>query len=185
MIAAGSIVDVQLTSSTGTSTPDGVLSQAVQNIAENGQLIVVSSSIINGSLSGMALGSLLSLNYDQPFQVEIKVQCVSDMSQPSDVASIVANGFYNVNGEYPTSVSAVSVTPPNGSASLTGSPSLTSTNVGGSSAGGGAITTSIQNGLSSLGTLGTNLLIGIAAIIILALVLIAYGPNVGKIASSL
>jgi len=185
MIAAGSIVDVQLTSSTGTSTPDGVIAQAVQNIQAGGQLTVVSSSVINGSLGGTALSTLLSLNYDQPFQADIQVECLSAFNQPSDVASIVANGFYNVNQEYPTSISAVSVTSPTGQQTTTGSPALTPTNIGGSSVGGGSITTAIQSGLTSLGSLGTNILIGLAAIIVLALVLIAYGPNVGKIASSL
>lgn len=183
MVQAGSIVDVQLTSSTGLSSPDGVIAQAVAILAQDGRLTVVQSSVINGSLSGMGLSTLLSLSPDQPFQADVQVSCNSAFAQPSDVASIVANAFYQVNSQYPSSVSAVSVTPSGGTLSATGSPALTSSNVGGSSAGGGVITAGISNFASSLGTLGTNLLIGLAAIVVLTLILIAYGPNVGKIAS--
>lgn len=45
------------------------------------------------------------------------------------------------------------------------------------------ISDSIAKALAQLGNLGTNLLIGLAAIVVLAIVLIAYGPNIGKIAS--
>jgi hypothetical protein len=47
-----------------------------------------------------------------------------------------------------------------------------------------SLTGGISSTLSALGTSGQNLLIGLAAIIVLVLILIAYGPNIGKIASA-
>ena len=184
MIAAQSIVDVQLTSDTGFSTADSVLQQASSQIAADGRFQVVSSAVINSSLYTGILNAVTSLNPDQPFQADIQVLCLSAFAQASDVASIIANFFYTVTGNYPTSVSAVSVTPPGGNVGATGSPALSTTAVGGSSAAGGTVVNGISSLFSSLGTAGTNLLIGLAAIIILVLVLIAYGPNIGKIAKA-
>jgi hypothetical protein len=184
-ILAGSIVDVQLTASTGlTSTPDSVLQQVSGVLASGGQLTSVGPSILNGSTSGIALSTLLSLSSDQPFQADFPVLTQCEFAAQGDVASIVANAFYQVTGNYPTSVNVVSVTPPSGVTVPASAPPLSASGVGGSTSGGGAVTTSIQNGLASLGSAGTSLLIGLAAIIILVLVLVAYGPNVGKIASA-
>jgi hypothetical protein len=149
-----------------------------------GQLQIVSSSVINSSLYTGILNTVTSLNPDQPFQADVQVLCLSAFAQASDVASLVAAAFYAVTGNYPTSVSAVSVTAPGGTAAATGSPALTATAAGGSSAGGGTVVNGISSLFSSLGTAGTSLLIGLAAIIVLVLVLVAYGPNIGKIAKA-
>lgn len=188
MIAKGSIVDVQLTSDTGFSTPDAVIQAASGIISGNGASTVVSTQVLNGSLAGQIGNMALSLNYDLPFQVDVKCLCNMDRAQAQDVADDVASAFQQVTGNYPTSVSAVAVTTPNSSvANPTGLPAITPQGVGGSGAGAAPAITGITNQVSSwfgqLTSLGTNLLIGLAAIIILAIVLIAYGPNIGKIAS--
>ena len=190
MVQAGSIVDVQLTSSTGTSTADGVIAKAAHIISSGGQMVSVGPSIIGGGIFGAILNFVESLNYSQPFQVDFPVRTLCDFGNEQDVASIVANAFMqaNSNEEYPTSVSAVSVQAPGSNVvNATGSPALDSSGVGGGNAAGqgtaSSISDSVAAGMKKLGDLGTNLLIGLAAIIILTLVLIAYGPNIGKIAS--
>lgn len=184
MVAQGSIVDVQLTSDTGTATPDAIIQQAVAIIASGGQLQSVNPQVTTSLLAGF-LNTLSSLNSDQPFQVDFPVLCLTAFNLPTDVAAIVANAFYQVTGNYPSAVTAVSVTPPNAAGTT---PALSSTGVAGSNAGAAAaatgITAQITAAIQSLGSIGTNLLIGLAAIIILAIVLIAYGPNIGKIAGA-
>lgn len=184
MIAQGSIIDIQITSDTGTSTPDAIIQQAVAILASGGQLQSINPVVTTSFLSGF-LNTITSLSADQPFQVDFPVVCLTAFNQASDAASIVANAFYQVTGVYPSAVTAVSVTAPNANGTT---PALSSIGVAGNATGAGAAVTSVSdsitNALASLGTLGTNLLIGLAAIIVLAIVLIAYGPNIGKLAGA-
>jgi hypothetical protein len=184
MVAQGSIVDVQLTSDTGLGVADGVIQKAVSIINKNGQVTSINPKVTTSFLSGF-LNTVTSLNMDQPFQVDFPVLCNVDFNSPEDVASIVANAFYQVTSNYPTGISPVSVTPPSSDGTT---PALSTSGIAGNDTGAGAAVTSLSGSISStlsqLGNLGTNLLIGLAAIIVLAIVLIAYGPNIGKIASA-
>jgi hypothetical protein len=184
MVAQGSIVDVQLTSDTGSGTPDAVIQKAVKIISAEGLLTSIGPKVTTSFLTGF-FNTVTSLSSDQPFQVDFPVVCQTDFNSADDIASIVANAFYQATSSYPTAVSAVSVTPPNSNGTT---PALSSTGVAGNDTGAGAAVTSLSGSISStlsqLGNLGTNLLIGLAAIIVLAIVLIAYGPNIGKIASA-
>jgi hypothetical protein len=102
-------------------------------------------------------------------------QIYSDVQNAFDVA---ASGAYT-----PNQITIPSFTPLPGSAAAVGTPVPT-----GQPAPTPTTAQSVQGGiaqtLSTLGTSGQNLLIGLAAIIVLTLILIAYGPNIGKIASA-
>lgn len=178
MIQQGSIVDVQLTSDTGASTADAVMQQAVSIIASGGQLTSVNPKVLTSLFAGV-LNFATSLSTDQPFQVDFPVVCNTAFNSAQDVASIVANSFYQVTGNYPSAVTAVGVTAPNSQGTT---PALSTSGVAGNDTGGAGIGNTVSSWISQLGSLGTNLLIGLAAIIVLTLVLIAYGPNIGKVA---
>jgi hypothetical protein len=184
MVAQGSIVDVQLTSDTGSGTPDAVIQKAVKVLTSGGQLTSIGPKVTTSFLTGF-FNTVTSLSSDQPFQVDFPVVCNSDFNSPEDVASIVANAFYQATSNYPASVSPVSVTPPN---SYGTTPALSDSGMAGNDTGAGAAVTSLSGSITStiqsLGNIGTNLLIGLAAIVVLAIILIAYGPNIGKIASA-
>jgi hypothetical protein len=114
----------------------------------------------------------------------------------SQIYSDVQNAF-NVaaSGAYtPNQITIPSFTPLPGSAGAvgtpvpTGQPAPTPTAAQAAAAAAAAAGSGIQNQIDAffkgLTTTGTNLLIGLAAIIVLTLILIAYGPNIGKIASA-
>jgi hypothetical protein len=182
MIASGSTVDITLTSVTTTDTADAIIQKVSQTLASDGRLTVRSTQVL-GNIWNAVMGTISSLSINQPFQMEIKVQTNVAFSGTDDPLSIVANALYTVTGEYPTTLSTISITPPGGmAATSTGEAAPNPAGPGGPQGTGSSIADAISRFFSDLTSTAKSLLIGLVAIIIIALVLIAYGPNVGSIA---
>jgi hypothetical protein len=193
MIATGSILTLSITATTGAlSTADSVVAAVSADLATDGRLSVVGSPTIGGSLLNSLLGTLESLSLSQPFQVTMQVITKTDFASQDDPLSIVENFFDQETGVYPTAGSTTAVQAPGATtATATGEPGATATTVGGASASAGSsaivgtgISDSVSNFFSSLTSTAKTLLIALVAILILVFVLIAYGPNVGKIAAA-
>lgn len=190
MITAGSIVTLSITSVITTDTADSIVQQVSSALANDGRLSVVGSPVVGGSLLNAALGALESLSLNQPFQVSMQVLTNTDFSGTNDPLSIVENEFYTATGTYPTAASTISVQAPGAAGIPTEQPGATPQGIGGSSASaspsavvGSGISDAIAKFFAQLTSSAKSLLIGLAAILILVLVLIAYGPNVGNAAS--
>lgn len=183
MIPAGSIVSLSITSTTTVGqSADGII-QAVSSMLANDGRLTVKQVKSPTSAFDLFFGAATTINPYQPFQVNMDVQTNTDFSGTDDPLSIVEGMFYQVTGSYPTTGSTVSVQTPGAEPIATGQPSAASTGPGGASGVGSSISDAISKFFSDLTGTAKSLLIGLAAIIVLALVLIAYGPNIGRAAS--
>lgn len=177
-VSAGSTVEVVLTASTGLGSANSILQQVSQQAASDGVLTVKSNKLL-GSLLNEILGTLTSLSPNQPFQVDMFVQTNIDFSSPDDVGSSLAAYFQQASGNYPSSISVVSI-----DGNPTGEASPSASSPGGSQGVGTSIVNAIESAFSSLTSSAWSLLIGAVAIIVLVLVLIGYSPNVKSIAAA-
>lgn len=153
--------------------------------ALNGQYSVETTSFSGGVMS--TISPIIS----EEFQATIMLQ--NNYSEDSSQLTSDVQGAFTVasSGSYtPNNITIPSYTPLAGSASGIGVPVSTGQAVAtptlsqSVALSGTSLTSQISSFFTSLTSLGTNLLIGLAAIIVLVLVLAAYGPNVGKIASA-
>jgi len=178
MVSAQSVVRCQVTSTTTFfSSPDDVVNHVSSLLVQSGYGVRNVSTQTAG-----VLDQILGIGSNFPFQATLDVQVPSDFGDPSDVLSIVENAFYQVTGAYPTAASAPSVTAPGGSAQSTGQPDLSSSGVGGSGSGvSGALTSAVSTGLSA----SSNLLIGLAILIIAVLAIVGFAPNTRAVAGAL
>ena len=126
------------------------------------------------SNSGAFLASVTPL-IQETFQATIKMQTYYDVDT-SDVATIVSQAFETVTQQTPNQITVPSYTTgSNAVATATGQAAATNTGTQG-------IADAIAKFFSDLTSAGKSLLIGLAAVIIIVVALIAYGPNVGSIA---
>lgn len=187
MVNAGDIVEVQITTqNTFTTTPEDVLQGASSILASEGYGVVGASISQPGILD-----TILGAGYTT-FQADLKIQVPNAFGQASDVASIVANAFYQETGNYPTTVSAVSVQTPGGAPVSTGVAPLSTTGVGGSGTGvttaatdfGAQVQAQIKAFLDGLKSLGTMAIIGIIVLAIALMFFVGYSPNTRHVAGA-
>lgn len=140
-------------------------------------------SVQSTSFSGGILASISPLMSEQ-FQATINMTNLYTQDS-SQIYADVQNAFEEAsNSAYtPNQISIPNYTPLPGSSSGVGTPVDTGQAAPTPTAT-QSVTDTISNFFKGLTTLGTNLLIGLVAIVVLVLILIAYGPNVGKIASA-
>jgi hypothetical protein len=147
-------------------------------------------SVQNTSYSGGVMATLSPLLSEQ-FQATIVMESNYTLDS-SDIYRDVQAAFNEVSGGAytPNQITIPSYIPLPGSAAGVGTPvstgqaAPTPTIAQTTANAGTGIADSITKTVAALGSAGQNLLIGLAAIVILAIVLIAYGPNIGKIASA-
>lgn len=133
-------------------------------------------SVRNTSVSGAIMSSISPL-IQETFQAQLLIQTQSATDTDS-LSADVMQAFQDVTGKISSQVTIPKITTESGASISTGQPNA--------DAGvGKSITDWISDFFNKLTNLGTSLLIGLAAIVVLALVLIAYGPNVRHIAGAL
>ena len=174
MVRAGSIVHCEVTSVTSLSdNADGVVNQVSSLLAQSGY------GTRNASASVGVTNVTLSGGWGYSFQASLDVQVPTDFGDPNDVLSIVQNAFYQVTGSLPTAATVTSVTAPGGTAQSTGLPGLSSSGIGGTSG-----DSSIGNVFSGVASLGSNLLIGLAVLVLAILLIVGFAPNTGRVAGA-
>lgn len=181
-----SILTLAITGETGiaNNTADSVLQAVSADLSSDGRITVIGSPQISTSITDAIFGTIVSLSYSQPFQVIMQIQVNTEFAQASDALSIVEHFFEQESGSYPISASVTAVQTPGASqATPTGLPGLSPGGVGGEGPG-SSIADTISNFFSQLTSAAKTLLIALVAIIILVLVLVAYGPNVSKVATA-
>jgi hypothetical protein len=177
-----SILTLSITGETGllNSTADAVVQAVSADLSADGRMTVVGSPSVGGSIADTILGTVASLSYSQPFQVTMQVQVNTAFANQNDPLSIVENFFQQESGYFPTAASVTAIqTPGQTQAQATGVAAASPAGIGGTS-----LSTSISNFWSSLTSTAQTLLIALIGIVVLVLVLIAYGPNVGKVAQA-
>lgn len=183
MVASGSIIAISVASkSTLTSGPSSILQQVASDLSGTG--IVVRSANLH-SLSFLDQLVPAMLFEGQAFSVDYQIGTLMDFNSSDDIASILAHSFYDITGYLPGSISVVSVTPPGGTAQVTGQPGAVAPGAGVITSAGSGIIDTVSSFLSGLKSTTITILIIIVGVIILALVLFAYGPNVKGVASAL
>lgn len=183
-VVAGSVLTISITSKTTASKTASDVLQDVQNELSRGGLLSVLSSKITTSLATGIIDMVAGLTASIPFQAELQVLSNTDFALTRDALSIVNHAFYNSVGSLPSTSSVTGVQAPGESAiTATGQPGASAGGAGGAGTA-GSIADAISNFFSGLKTTTISLVIGLAAILILVLLLIAYGPNVGKIAAA-
>jgi hypothetical protein len=133
-------------------------------------------SVRNTSVSGNIMSTISPL-IQETFQAQLLIQ----MQSPTDTDSLSADvmqAFQDVTGKISSQVTIPKITTESGNAIATGQP-------GADPGVAKSIIDTIADFFTKIENLGTSLLIGLAAIVVLALVLIAYGPNIGQIAHAL
>jgi hypothetical protein len=148
-----------------------VLSKVSAMLAALGMQLQLNSA--QGSDFTTQLTYALNSFQGTPYTLSIDVTVGEDYNTADDVGSIVANAFYTVSGSYPT-ISAISVNGFSTGQSAAGGP-------GGVQPGRG-FSDYISDFFGGLKTDTTIALVVIVGIVVLVLVLAAYGPNVGGIA---
>jgi hypothetical protein len=176
MIPAGSILSVSIGGRTGITQSSDDIVNAASGLLGGSGLNVLTYSIQKSSI----LDQMMTV-YHIPFTAQLRIQTTGDYDSADDILSIVKGQFYAATGssDYPTSGSVVSVTTPDGSSQDTGEGIQGNPNPGGASTGIGDLVSNFFSGLQST---TTTLLIAVAGILVLILILAAYGPNTGAIA---
>lgn len=142
---------------------------------------------VEATSSSGDVGAMISPLIQETFQATIKLQVFSS-EDTSQLATDIQAAFAEVAGETPTQITIPSFTAP-GAAQETSTGQVAPTPTASQAASNAAntATKSVSDAVSSffsqLTSTAKSLLIGLAAVIIIVLVLIAYGPNVGAIAS--
>lgn len=121
-----------------------------------------------------AISPLIQETFQATLVMQVKWQTDTDQ-----IAADVQSAFAEVTGQTPTAITIPGFTQgANAQFTLTGQAAATPTATQG-------IADSISSFFSGITSTAKSLLIGLAAIIIIALVLIAYGPNVKHIAGAI
>ena len=179
MLQSGSQLDLSIqASSTTTRGYAEILSDVSSKLPIDGIYVVNSQVQASGALDQI-FGALTLSNV--PYVVNMRVRTTSDYSSPNDVLQIVEHEFYEASGEdnYPSSACVTQIIDPSGNA--------TATDCSGQVGPGGkpaekGFSDLIKEFFDNLKSLGWTLVVGIIAIVIIVLVLAAYGPNVPSIA---
>jgi hypothetical protein len=182
-VPMGSLLTFSITSTTTASkTAAQVLAEVADELNGGGSLNVRSSKILTGLTTGI-VDMIAGLTPKIPFQAEITVQTSVGFASPDDPLSIVNHAFYDSVGELPSTYSVTGIQRPGEAApSSTGQPGASAGGAGGSEGPVSSIADAISNFFSGLKTTTISIIIGLVAIVILVLLLVAYGPNVGSIA---
>lgn len=131
----------------------------------------------NTSSSGSILSTLSPL-IQETFQATLKIQ-VSWNTTTDQIAADVASAFAEVTGQTPSQITIPTFTTGvNAQVTSTGQATASSTATQG-------IADAISAFFSQITGTAKSLLIGLAAVVVIALVLIAYGPNVKHIAGAI
>jgi hypothetical protein len=154
---------------TGGLNASDVLSAVSAYLDASGKYTVESSSS-----SGSMLSTITPL-IQETFQATIKMQVYYDIDT-TEILGDISLAFETVTNQSPSQITIPSFTTgSNAVVQATGQAAASTTATQG-------VADSISNFLSKITSTAKSLLIGLAAIIIIALVLIAYGPNIGSIA---
>lgn len=176
-IPAGSIVQAQVgdgqtvAAYSGGLNANDIVNAVSAYLASRG--LPVRSSSVAGNITSTIFPWI-----QETFQAALQIQPANDTDTDSIIAEI-QSGFQEVTGQTPSNVTIPSFSAPDGSTVNTGQPNA---NQGILASTGTAITDTIKSFFDKLGTASKTLLIAVFALIVLLLVLAAYGPNVGAIA---
>lgn len=171
-IPAGAIVRVQVQDAQTSVSP--LLNAYDVNDAVSAYLRASGYSVRNSSVSG-AIMSTISPLIQETYQAEFLIE-TPGLDNTDNITSLIYAAFFEVTEKSVSQITIPSFTTPAGTVS-TGLPGI-NTGIGGSVVDAFAgIGTSINNFFSGLKTLGTTLLLGLVAIVILVLVLLAYSPT--------
>lgn len=142
---------------------------------------------VEATSSSGDVGAMISPLIQETFQATIKLQVFSS-EDTSQLATDIQAAFAEVTGETPTQITIPSFTAPGatqetstGQVAPTPTASQAATNAANTAT--KSVSDAVSTFFTQLTSTAKSLLIGLAAIIIIVLVLIAYGPNVGAIAS--
>jgi hypothetical protein len=139
---------------------------------------------VEATQSSGDIASTISPLIQETFQATLSIQVFSS-EDTSQLSSDVQAAFAFVTGQTPTQITIPSYTPPGGAATPTGQVAPTPTAAQSASNAASSATSAVANTISSFFTQLTStaksLLIGLAAVIIIVVALIAFGPNVGSI----
>lgn len=177
-INAGDIMTVSVSAVTyGDSTSD-LAAASLKLLNDNLQVI---SKTVQTSGFMASIGSLLSNpSLTHPYLATLSVKANSDFNDDTDVSALVAHEIFASSGavgsigqNYPTvSVTAVNGNPTGEQAAGDAPPA------------GQSLSDLITNFFSGLETAGVTGVIILVGLVILILVLVAYGPNVGGVAKT-
>jgi hypothetical protein len=149
-----------------TKSPDEILAEMTPYLS-NGNLSVQSTSVAaSGVLSTISLGAFGS------YIATLNLQSANDMDD-SQVIALVSQAYNLI-----TKNNVLSVSVPQIGGQQTGQAAPSGVTVGG-------IGDAVSNFFSSLKSAGASLLIGLAGIVIIVLLIVAYGPNVKHITGAL
>lgn len=171
---AGSILRIEIT---GTSafgqTAKDIQSLVTQTVA--GGLFSITDFVLNSPsvLGGILPGNWFTFQYD----AQIKIQLQVDTTDVDYVRDNLASAFYEATGNQPTARSVVSVTSPGGTETATGEGTPSNPQAK-------DIWTQITDAISKFFSGLSTVLWIILGLIVLGIVLIAFGPNIPKIARS-
>jgi hypothetical protein len=149
-----------------TKSADEILAEMTPYLSSNGLSVLSTGVAASGALSFISLGAFGS------YIATLNIQSYSDTDDIT-VTNEVAQAYQLVTKLTPLSISVPSI-----SGSSTGQPSpsgITTSSIG----------DSISGFFTQLETAGTSLLIGLAAVVIIVLLIVAYGPNVKHVAATL
>lgn len=173
-LPAGAIVKVQVADAQTVAGFSGALNATDVTDAVSAYLNGIGFSVKSVAVHGNLLSSAFAFiqeSFSADFQIEMKSSASTDA-----VESAVRDAFYEVTLQTPSQVTIPSFTMPDGSTSLTGQPSTTTVTQ--------SILDTIKAAFEKI-TSGTTTLLAVAVgIVILVLVLAAYGPNVKHIAAA-
>jgi hypothetical protein len=165
-IPQGALFQVVLQGQTTlTKSPDQILAEMNPYLSSNGLSVLSTGVAASGALSFISLGAFGS------YIATLNIQSYSDTDDLT-VTNEVAQAYTLVTKLAPLSISVPSV-----SGSSTGQPSPSGVSPS-------SIGDSISAFFAKLETAGTSLLIGLAAVVIVVLLIVAYGPNVKHVAAA-
>lgn len=131
---------------------------------------------VESSSDSGALLARISPLIQETFQATLKMQVYYPLDT-TEIVSDVAEAFQEVTGQTPTNITIPSFVTTSGQEQQTNQAAPASTTTQ-------SIGDAIARAFSNITSAAKSLLIGLAAIIVLVLVLIAYGPNIGRAVSA-
>lgn len=169
MVAKGSTLTIVVGGAAGLVTVAGLKAQVSAGLA----------SVFNVRSFALdvppLIDSILNLQYQWEYVGTLVCETRVDYGAADDAASIVAHHFYVATEIYPSSVSITDVAAPGKKPIATGQASPKSPGEGG-------ILDTIGELLAGVGDTVKYVLIGLAVVVVLVLLLVAFGPNIPKIA---
>lgn len=133
-------------------------------------------SVRNTSVSGNVMSTISPL-IQETFQAQLLIQ-TQQQTDTSRLSADVMQAFQDVTGKISSQVTIPKITTESGADISTGQP-------GADKGVSQSILDAIGKFFSDITNAGKSVLIGLVAVIVLAMVLIAYGPNIGHIAGAL